>query len=136
MDNNLERWRKDTPAADAGRIHLNNAGAALMPAPVIAAIEDHLAREVAMGGYEAGDAAQSEIGEAYQAIARLIGAQARNVAVVENATVAIAQALSAFDFAAGRTSSCTCRWPNDRASRWCVRTICRRAAWIRSACAR
>ena len=54
-----------------------------------------------MGGYEAADAAQSEIERAYRAIAELIGAQPRNIAVVENATVAIAQALSAFDFDAG-----------------------------------
>ena len=101
MDSNLEHWRKDTPAAVAGRIHLNNAGAALMPKPVLKAIEDHLHREAAMGGYEAADALATEIHEAYQAVATLIGAQPRNVAVVENATVAIAQALSAFDFAAG-----------------------------------
>ena len=101
MDSNLERWRKDTPAAEAGRIHLNNAGAALMPKPVLKAIEEHLHREAAMGGYEAADAVATEIDEAYQAVASLIGTQPRNVAVVENATVAIAQALSAFDFAAG-----------------------------------
>jgi selenocysteine lyase/cysteine desulfurase len=80
---------------------LNNAGAALMPTPVLKAIEDHLKHEAAMGGYEAADAAEVEIREAYEAVARLIGAQAHNIAVVENATVAIAQALSAFDFAAG-----------------------------------
>ena len=97
----LERWRHDTPAAEAGRIHLNNAGAALMPKPVIDAVTDHLKREAALGGYEASDAAASDIEEAYHALATLISAQPRNIAVVENATVAIAQALSAFDFAAG-----------------------------------
>jgi selenocysteine lyase/cysteine desulfurase len=54
-----------------------------------------------MGGYEAADAASAQIAETYEAVASLIGAQARNIAVVENATVAIAQALSAFDFASG-----------------------------------
>ena len=101
MDANLARWRKDTPAADAGRIHLNNAGAALMPTPVLDAIKAHLQRESEMGGYEAADAVAPAIADAYQAVAALIGAQARNVAIVENATVAIAQALSAFDFAPG-----------------------------------
>ncbi|HET9440261.1 MAG TPA: aminotransferase class V-fold PLP-dependent enzyme [Longimicrobiales bacterium] len=97
----LTQWRLDTPAAEAGRIHLNNAGAALMPTPVLKAVEEHLKREMMMGGYEAADAAASEIEAAYVAVAGLIGAQPRNVAIVENATVAIAQALSAFDFAPG-----------------------------------
>jgi selenocysteine lyase/cysteine desulfurase len=101
MDANLEHWRKDTPAAEAGRIHLNNAGAALMPKPVVKAIEEHIKHEVALGGYEAADAAAGEIDEAYAAVGALVKASARNIAVVENATVAIAQALSAFDFAPG-----------------------------------
>jgi selenocysteine lyase/cysteine desulfurase len=99
MDAQLEKWRKDTPAAEAGRIHLNNAGAALMPKPVVDAIADHFKRESAMGGYEAADAAAADIGQTYDAVAALIGTDARNIAVVENATVAIAQSLSAFDFA-------------------------------------
>jgi selenocysteine lyase/cysteine desulfurase len=95
------RWRHDTPAASAGRIHLNNAGAALMPGPVISAVQDHLLREIRLGGYEAADAAQADVAAAYDAVARLVGAAVRNIAFVENATVAFAQALSAFDFAAG-----------------------------------
>ncbi|MGH9677366.1 MAG: aminotransferase class V-fold PLP-dependent enzyme, partial [Candidatus Acidiferrum sp.] len=39
--------------------------------------------------------------EAYVHVAGILGAQARNIAVVENATVAFFQALSAFDFHAG-----------------------------------
>jgi selenocysteine lyase/cysteine desulfurase len=94
-------WRRDTPAAAAGRIHLNNAGASLMPAPVFNAIQAHLRLEMQLGGYEAADAAESGIAEAYEDVASLLGARARNVAFVENATVAFAQALTAFDFAAG-----------------------------------
>jgi selenocysteine lyase/cysteine desulfurase len=101
MDPQLEQWRADTPAAEAGRIHLNNAGAALMPKPVVQAIENHFKRETAIGGYEAADAAASEIDEAYATVAQLLSTHARNIAVVENATVAIAQALSAFDFTSG-----------------------------------
>lgn len=95
------RCREDTPAARAGRIHLNNAGAGLMPVPVIDAIHGHLKREIAMGGYEAADAAEADIGQAYRDVARLIGAEARTIAVVENATVAFAQALSAIAFEPG-----------------------------------
>ena len=54
-------WRNDTPAAMAGRIHLNNAGAALMPLPVIEAVTGHLDREMKLGGYEAADEAREEI---------------------------------------------------------------------------
>ena len=95
------RWRMDTAAALAGRIHLNNAGAALMPQPVVDAINGHIAREVHLGGYEAEHAVRAAIEQTYADVARLIGAEPRNVAVVENATAAFAQALSAFDFERG-----------------------------------
>jgi selenocysteine lyase/cysteine desulfurase len=95
------RWRSDTAAVLAGRIHLNNAGAALMPRPVVTAITDHIEREVHLGGYEAADAAAPDIRQAYEYLGALTGSAARNIAVVENATVAFAQALSAFDFEAG-----------------------------------
>jgi selenocysteine lyase/cysteine desulfurase len=101
MDEDLARWRADTPAALGGRVHLNNAGAALMPRQVHEAITDHLKREVMLGGYEAADAAAGSIAEAYDAVGQVIGARARNIAMVGNATEAFALALSAFDFAAG-----------------------------------
>lgn len=101
MDPQLARWRADTPAAAAGLVHLNNAGASLMPLPVLAAIQEHLTRESRCGGYEAEAEVGDAIAETYKDVARLIGAEARNVAIVENATVAAAQALSAFDFRPG-----------------------------------
>lgn len=97
----LTRWRQDTPAAMAGRIHMNNAGAALMPEPVVAMIRDHLDRETRLGGYEAADDASARIDESYEALGSLLGARARNVAIVENATVAFSQALTVFDFEPG-----------------------------------
>lgn len=96
-------WKNDTPAARAGRIHFNNAGAGLMPQPVIDAVHTHLKREVELGGYEAADAAEADIDATYDAVGRLIGAAPATIAVVENATVAFAQALSAFDFQPGDT---------------------------------
>jgi len=104
----LEHYRADTPAVTHGRIHLNNAGAGLMPRSVIAAVERHLQREVQLGGYEAADAAQAEVEQAYADLAALLGARPANVAVVENATVAFAQALSAFDLQAGDAILTTC----------------------------
>lgn len=92
--------RKDTPAVMAGRIHLNNAGASLMPSPVVEAVVDHLHKESAMGGYEAADAEAAPIEQVYEDVATLVRAHSRNIAVVENATVAFSLALSAFDFEA------------------------------------
>lgn len=99
-DVSLERWRRETPGC-GDRIHLNNAGAALMPQPVLAAITRHLEREAAIGGYEAADEAEPRVRETYELLARVVGAAPRNVALVENATVAFSQALSAFDFRPG-----------------------------------
>jgi selenocysteine lyase/cysteine desulfurase len=96
----VARWRRQTPGC-RHRVHLNNAGAALMPAPVLDTVVAHLEREAVLGGYEAADAAAEEVAGTYAAVARLIGTAPRNIAVVENATAAFALALSAFDFRPG-----------------------------------
>jgi selenocysteine lyase/cysteine desulfurase len=83
------------------RIHLNNAGAALVPACVARAVADYLAREAITGGYELADEAAASIEASYAAVAALVATAPRNVAIVENATVAFFQALSAFDFEPG-----------------------------------
>ncbi|MCP4902716.1 MAG: aminotransferase class V-fold PLP-dependent enzyme [bacterium] len=72
-----------------------------MPQPVIDAIKAHLELEISLGGYEAADSAQKEIVSTYESVAQLIGTHAGNIAVVENATVATAQALSSIPFEAG-----------------------------------
>ncbi len=92
-------WRAETEAVAAGRIHLNNAGASLMPRPVVEAVSAHLRREVMHGGYEAAEEAAEAITGAHEDVGELIGAKGRNIAIVENATVGFSQALSAFDFA-------------------------------------
>jgi len=96
----IAQWRADTPGCSR-RIHLNNAGASLMPRPVLEAVTAHLALEAEIGGYEAGWAREAEIQRGYQAIATLIHADPRNIAVVANATAGFIQALSSFDFARG-----------------------------------
>ena len=96
----IERWRADTPGC-VSRIHLNNAGAALVPRTVLEVTQAHLRREAEYGGYEAAEEAVDRVGAAYAHLARLIGARPANIAVVENASVALSQALSAFDFHAG-----------------------------------
>ena len=96
----LARMRADTPGCERC-IHLNNAGAGLMPASVLAAVQDHLGLEARVGGYEAADQRASEIAQAYASIGQLIGAPARNIAVVENATGGFVQALSSIPWRPG-----------------------------------
>jgi selenocysteine lyase/cysteine desulfurase len=68
---------------------------------VLEATVGYLRREAELGGYETVDAAEEELTAARGHLARLVGAGTGNLAVVENATVATAQALSAFDFEPG-----------------------------------
>ena len=96
----LARWRADTPGCTT-RIHLNNAGAALVPRPVAEAVTRHLALESTLGGYEAADAVATAVAEAYAALARLVRAEPRNIALAQSNTIAFTQALSAFDLAPG-----------------------------------
>lgn len=72
-----------------------------MPSVVSDAIQRHIHLESQIGGYEAHEAAETEIRGVYDDLARYIGASATEIAVVENATVAFAQALSAFDLRSG-----------------------------------
>lgn len=97
----VERWRADTPLVATGRVHLNNAGAAAMPRSVVEAVERHLELECELGGYEAADTVATEVQAVYRDVADVIVAQPRNLALVENATAAYAQAMSAFDFEPG-----------------------------------
>lgn len=98
--NDLARWRSDTPGCE--RIaHLNNAGAALVPRCVRDAILAHLRLEEELGGYEAADAQVEPVRATYAAVAQLVGTRAGNIALVQNSTVAFAQAISAFDLGPG-----------------------------------
>ncbi len=96
----LERVRADTPGT-ANRIHLNNAGAALMPAPVIGAMKDYLDLEATIGGYEAADQEAVRLDSVYDSIARLVGADRNEIALAENATVAWDMAFYALRFQRG-----------------------------------
>lgn len=100
LTDTLAGWRADTPGCLHGA-HLNNAGAGLMPAPVSAAIHAYLERESLAGGYEAAEEAHASLAAVYDDVARLLGAQARNVAVMGSATEAYNQALASFDWSPG-----------------------------------
>ena len=100
MEQILSRLRAETPGCEH-RIHLNNAGAALMPLPVLRAMQDYLELEARIGGYEAADEKAADIAGFYEAIARLLRTRARNIAFATNATDAYARALSAIPFRPG-----------------------------------
>lgn len=85
MPFDLDRARAETPGC-AQVLHLNNAGAALMPRPVLARTIAHLEREGLIGGYEAATKAHDAVEHVYDATAALIGCHRDEIAVVENAT--------------------------------------------------
>ncbi|CAN7593981.1 aminotransferase class V-fold PLP-dependent enzyme [Pseudomonas sp. GL-B-26] len=82
---NIEQLRADTPGV-AHLIHFNNAGAALMPEPVIEVMTRHIQLEASLGGYEAAGQQSAELDNVYGAIGRLINARSDEIAVIENAT--------------------------------------------------
>ena len=96
----LAQLRSETPGC-ANRIHLNNAGASLMPDPVVAAVREHLDLEASIGGYEAAAEAAPDIESAYGAVADLLSTHSGNVAFTEHATAAFVQALSSVPFQRG-----------------------------------
>ena len=96
----IEKLRQDTPGL-SNVAHFNNAGAALMPTPVLDAQIDHLKLEAAIGGYEAAAEAAQRCEAVYTSVARLIGAKTWEIALVENATVAWDMAFYALPFAKG-----------------------------------
>src|SRR5579863_1696277 len=100
MPIDIERARKDTPATNR-ILHFNNAGAALMPTPVLHAQLQHLQLEADTGGYEAAAAADTRAEAVYASIARLLNADPTEIALVENATVAWDMAFYAIAFAPG-----------------------------------
>jgi selenocysteine lyase/cysteine desulfurase len=109
---NLAALRAETPGC-ANRVHFNNAGAALMPAPVIEVVREHVALEGAIGGYEADAEVRDRLAGAHAAVGEVIGAAPDRVAFVEHATAAVAAALSAVPFEPGDVIATT---QNDYAS--------------------
>jgi selenocysteine lyase/cysteine desulfurase len=100
MPLDLARLRADTPGVST-RIHLNNAGAGLMPSPVLEAMIGHLRREAEIGGYEAAAESKARLDGVYDSVAGLVGAASDEIALVENATVAWQMAFYALPFRPG-----------------------------------
>ncbi|WP_433474299.1 aminotransferase class V-fold PLP-dependent enzyme [Spirillospora sp. CA-142024] len=96
----IEEIRTDTPGC-AEVAHLNNAGAALPPRPVIEAVAEHFALESTTGAYEAAEQNEAAIKHFYDAVARLLHARPDEIAYVENATRAWDMAFYSIPFADG-----------------------------------
>jgi selenocysteine lyase/cysteine desulfurase len=98
----IEQLRTQTPHIHKG-IHLNNAGASLMPISVIQAMKDHIDLESQMGGYEAANFQKEKNESFYQKLAQLIHTSPEHIAWATNATDAFNKALSSIPFIKGDT---------------------------------
>jgi cysteine desulfurase/selenocysteine lyase len=100
MSLDIEKLRAETPGV-AHVVHLSACGSGLMPQPVLAAVQDHLELEARIGGYEAQARQAEALDGVYDQVARLIGAKRREIALLENATLAWCQAFYALAFKPG-----------------------------------
>jgi selenocysteine lyase/cysteine desulfurase len=110
MSFDIERARAQTPGCGE-RIHFNNCGAGLMPVPVIDALKAHIDLEARIGGYEAADAADDKVQNAYSALARMLNCSPGEIAIVENATRGWDMAFYSLDFKPGdRILTCSAEY--------------------------
>lgn len=96
----VERARRETRGCTE-LIHFNNAGAALMPVPVVDAVVDYLRQEERQGGYELMDRRAAELARFYPAAAVLLKCSAEEIAFVDSATRGWSLAFYSFDFQPG-----------------------------------
>jgi cysteine desulfurase/selenocysteine lyase len=100
MSFDLQRARQETPGCEHV-LHFNNAGASLMPQPVLDATTSHLQLEARIGGYEAEERAHDAIEHVYDAAAALAGCSRDEIAIIENATRAWDMAFYSIPFRPG-----------------------------------
>ena len=92
---------RDDLVCEPGYIHLNSAGASLMPRCVLETQIEHLQLEASLGGYEAKSRENERIEAVYDSVARLVVCDRDEVAIVENATVGWMMAFYSIPFEAG-----------------------------------
>lgn len=92
--------RADTPGT-ACVAHFNNAGASLVPRPVLGTITDYLDEESRLGGYETADSHAADLEAVYDTVGRLIGADNSQIAFADSATRAWDLAFTSMRFAEG-----------------------------------
>ncbi len=100
MTIDIEKARRETPGC-AQVLHFNNAGAGLMPQPVLDSMVRHLQLEAQIGGYEAEAVAHTDIEHSYDSVARLLNCHRDEVAIIENATRAWDMAFYSIPFKPG-----------------------------------
>ncbi|WCL53214.1 aminotransferase class V-fold PLP-dependent enzyme [Gimibacter soli] len=83
-EQNLNDLRNDTPGA-ATRLHLDNAGSALMPRPVIERMEKQLKLEAETGGYVGQERTAAEMDGVYMSLAALFGGKTADYALTSGA---------------------------------------------------
>lgn len=96
----ITRFRNDTSGCKHV-VHLNNAGAGLMPDVVTKAITDHITLESLTGGYEAAALRADAIQLLYTRTAQLLHCKPGNIAFTSSATDAYIRALSSIPFQQG-----------------------------------
>jgi selenocysteine lyase/cysteine desulfurase len=96
----VQRFRNDTMGCKKV-IHLNNAGAGLMPDIVTQAQLDHIKLEAEIGGYEAAALRADVIAAFYEQAAHLLNCKPSNIAFTASATDSYTRALSSIPFERG-----------------------------------
>jgi selenocysteine lyase/cysteine desulfurase len=96
----VDRLRAETPGTEH-RIHLNNAGAALMSRRTLTAMTGQLELEASIGGYEALEQISDTVEGTYAGMARLLGARRDEIALFDNSTHAWNAAFYAIAFRPG-----------------------------------
>jgi selenocysteine lyase/cysteine desulfurase len=97
---NIEKYRDETPGINHV-IHFNNAGASLISKPVFETIQEYLDEELIYGGYETADKYRKALDNFYPQVARLIHADAEEIAFMESATHAWDMAFFSIPFKKG-----------------------------------
>lgn len=96
----IDALRADTPGT-ANRVHLNNAGAALLSRRTLDVMTAHLELEAAIGGYEAAGQERERIDATYTNLARLVGGRPDEIALFDNSTHAWNAAFYSMTFRPG-----------------------------------
>ena len=96
----IAAFRRDTTGC-SHVIHLNNAGASLMPDIVTRSITEHIILESTIGGYEASALRADAIREFYVQAGKLLNCKASNIAFTSSATDSFTRALSSIPFRHG-----------------------------------
>lgn len=96
----LERLRHDTPGC-LERVFLDSAGSSLPPQSVLTTVIGHLRREAEVGGYVAAAERADDLTAVRGSLARLIGAAPSEIALVDSATRAWCEFVTAIRFAPG-----------------------------------